>query len=465
MRRIIRNLAAVTTLAIPVLAVAEDWKYVKSISIPRPYAPIFAATTPNGDCVVTTFNNTPTAGSVDLPVIMVHDPLSENPGFYVVCKNPFAAFRGYSGVAVDSDSNYYVAADTGDNQSWIRKFLPNGKADPTFGTNGEVKPGFRVLGLDLTGKYLFTTFGFATLAQYDARTGQLLGTVAPPAGTPPNIRDIAVDPTREIIYGVAEGAVWIWKGGTFSNLSGYKIEQISEKAIKAPKAGEGIFFDAFVQRAIVPVSELSTLFSVDDKGHVSKSGIAGAGAGVRSPADAVLLADGQTLFISDMIAGDSKECSIHVMKRTAAQEEPAEESGGLPSLAAAGLIGKPGQAKAAATAPIAGGKVSWRRNFDEAFDEAKQSNKPVLLYARTSLANRCTGLENGFLQSDKFVVASKSCVPFYFDLATDSKLAQQLGIFRVPYFATFKPGGDRVGMWHGAVDTAELLKGIEDAAK
>ncbi len=455
-------------------ALAEDWEYVKSIPIPRPYAPTFAATTPSGDCVVATFNNSKTEKPVELPVILIHKPLSDTPGFYVVCTNEFSAFRGYSGIAVDSEGNFYVAADTGGADSWIRKFTPDGKRHPSFGNNGEIRPNRRVLGLDLAGDYLFATFGFGELAKYSAKTGALVGTVPAPAKDAPLIRDIAVDPTRQIIYGVALGAAWAWKGGRFDNISGYKLTRISEDALKNPKAGEGIFYDAFGDRVLLPVSELATLFAVSPSGQISKSEIKGGEGLVRSPCDAVLLADGKTLFIPDMIAGPTGECNIHVMRRVGASTEAPTGAIALPSLADAGLLKPSAPAPApsssqgagtAKAAPAPAGKITWRSNFAATLDEARQSGKPVLLYARTDVARRCGELEADFLKSDAFASAASKYLLVWFDVTSDPKLAQQLGIFKVPFIAIYRPDGERAEMWSGRIDTAEVLAKMGAHAK
>jgi DNA-binding beta-propeller fold protein YncE len=463
---------AITCVAmlVSIVARAEDWKYVKSIQIPRPYVPIFAAVTPSGDCVVATFNNIRADQPVALPVIYIHKPLSETPGFYVVCTNSFAALRGYSGVAVDSAGNYYVAADTGAEDSWIRKFRPDGKPDTSFGTNGEIRPMRRVLGLDLTGTYLFTTFNFGELACYDARTGKLVGRLpAPPKGAPP-IRDVALDPTRETIYGVANGAAWAWRGGKFNNLSGYKLERVTADTLQNPKAGEGVYFDAFGDRLLMPVSDLAALFAIDAKGNVSRSEIAGAQGVVQSPADAVLLADGETLFITDMKAGPSGECLIHVMKRMS----PVTKSAGadevtLPSLADSGLLKAAAPAGQAAAAPSATAGapagVEWRTSFNAAFEEARRTRKPVLLYGRTAAARRCQELESGFLKSPEFIKAAAQVVPFFFDVTSDAKLAQQLGIFRVPYIAIYRPDGERIEMWLGRFETSDVLAKLQQVGQ
>lgn len=448
-------------------AYGEDWSYVKSIQIPRPYTPIFAAVTPTGDCVCGTFNNTRSEGLVDLPVIYIHKPLSDSPSFYVVCTNKFPPLRGYSGVAVDSAGNYYVAADTGGDDSWIRKFKPDGKPDVAFGINGEIKPGRRVLGLDLAGNKLFTTFGFGELVCLDAQTGKVLGQVLPQSKSAPPIRDVAVDPPRELIYGVANGAAWVWRGGKFNNLMSYKLERLTEDTLKNPKAGEGVCFDAFGDRLLMPVSELATLFAVDSKGNATKSEIAGANGLVQSPSDAVLLADGETLFIPDMKPGPSGECLIHVMKRVAAvTKSVGSGEATLPSLADAGLLKPPAAASTSAQTPTSmGSEIAWKNSFDAAFNEAKATRKPVLLYARTTAARRCQDLESGFLKSPEFVKLANKTVPFYFDVTSDPKLAQQLGIFRVPFIAVYRPDGERVEMWLGRFDTADVLAKLEQLTK
>ncbi len=463
-----RAVAASLLLTWAALGGSAEWEYVKSVQIPRPYVPILAAVTPTGDCVVATFNNTRDEQPVELPVIYIHKPLTNTPSFYIVCKNKFPALRGYSGVAVDSAGCYYVSADTGGQDSWIRKFLPNGKPDPQFGVNGEVRPGRRVLGLDIAGNYLFTTFGFAELACYDARTGQLIGRVVPPEKNAPPIHDIAVDTTRELIFGVANGAAWVWRGGKFSNLAGYRLERLSEDLLKEPKVGEGVYFDAFGKQLLMAVGETTALYAADLEGKLSKSEITGGGGLVQAPADVVLLTDGETVFMPDKRPGPSGECLLHVMKRAKAVTRAAgDQEATLPSLAAAGLL-RPASTSQPQPSPVAieGSGVAWRSSFEAARDESKKVNKPIFLYARTSVAKPCQDLEANFLKSTDFAQVAAKVIPVFFDVTTDPKLAQQLGIFRVPFMALYRPDGERVELWMGKnIDTTDVLGKLSQAAR
>ncbi len=461
--------------AISSVGPAQDWQFKNTISIPPPYAPVFAATTPRGDVAVGTFNNRQQGGPVDLPVILIHQPLSATPTFFVVCRNQFGPFRGYSGLAVDAQNNYYVAADTGDDAtSWIRKFLVNGKPDVAFGQGGEVRPGRRVLGLEIAGEKLLTTLGFGQLAVLDRNTGRMVGTSAKPAPVL-YVRDLAADPARQIVYAVAQGAAWVYEGGTFDNPSGYKPRRISPNVLETPRSGEGIYFDAVARRALIPEGRSGQLLSVSDSGQTQKSAILGATSNVKSIADAVLLADGQTLFVTDSTGGENGRCSIHVMQRSGGATVAPPSGDSLASLAtvagAAPAGGAPGvvtgtanpfdAAGAAAAASPTAGTVAWRRDVRAAFQEARTSGRKLLLYARSAESKRCGEVEKDLVVSPEFAASAGNYVAAWFDVSTDPKYSQQLGIFRVPTVATFRPDGERIQMWQGKLDNAAVLDGIK----
>lgn len=447
-------LAACLMLAMPCWA--QEWRYTKTISIPPPYAPVFADTTPSGDVVVTTFNNRET-GDAELPVILIHKPLSDKPGFYVVCRNRFAPLRGYSGLAVDNEGCFYVCADTGeDASSWIRKFRRDGQPDTAFGTGGEIRPGRRVLGLDMSGDKLVTTFAFAQMVVIDRNTGRVVGTTGVPAERT-FVRDLAVDPASQRVYAVAQAAAWVYEGGTLDNPATYGIRRLSPNAMKGPRAGEGIFFDAVTKRAVIPVGQNKALLTVGAAGDVARSEISGTTEDVRSIADAVLLADGQTMFVTDSTAAANGRCSIHVMTRVAALAAAAVPGDTLEAVTSkAGL-----QTGSAATpVPVAvtpGTGVAWENNVKTGLARARAENKPMLLYARSGQSAFCAELEKDFLTSAEFVAAAARFVPVYFDVATDTKLSQELGIYRVPMVGVYSPAGDRVNVLQGRFTPQQLL--------
>lgn len=459
---IVRNVFLTAALAAVVFAAQgqEEWALARPLRLPG-YVPVFAATTPTGDVVVTTFNSSSGRGPQEIPVVLIHKPLGPGTQYFVVCRDTFDENRGYSGVAVDSEGCYFVAGDTGNPQtSFIRKHLPNGQLDAAFGAAGQVLPGKRVLGLDLTGRHLFTTLAFGELVVLDRQTGSNIGS-APPAGQNPNIRDIAVNPSNQTIYGVAQGAVWIWEGGSFDKPTGYRLRRLSEET-GVPRAGEGIAFDPASQRALMPDSKTGSLLTIGSSGPVRGSRIADPTVDRNSLADAVLMQDGSTLLVTDMTKN-----SVFIMNRTARVDTVAAGSAaGLPGLSAAGGGGDavaipslPTDAPVAAvpTAAPTGTGVAWVQSFESAKAQAAAQGKPMLLYARAEGVAQCATLEQGLLKSPEFAGAAGAYVCCFFDAGSDRQLAQQLGIFKVPAVAVYTAGGDRKAMISGTGITADSV--------
>jgi protein disulfide-isomerase len=182
---------------------------------------------------------------------------------------------------------------------------------------------------------------------------------------------------------------------------------------------------------------------------------------VRNLSDAVLLSDGETLFITDTTADSGGMCGIHVMRRAGQAAPPAADS--LPMLAAAMTPATGGAPPGMEPAPTASGTLAgvgglnWRKDASAAFDEAKRTGKPVLLYARAATSKRCDEAEKGVLASPDFAAEAAPYIAVWFDITTDPKLSQQLGIFRVPTVSVYKPSGDRLGMLQGRMTPDEVL--------
>ncbi|MCX7718896.1 MAG: thioredoxin family protein [Candidatus Sumerlaeaceae bacterium] len=458
---------------------AAEWEFVRLLRLSG-YVPVFVAVTPSGDIVVATFNSKPRPGLVDLPVVLIHKPLSAEVQYYVVCKHPFDTMRGYSGVAVDEAGNFYIAADTGNGAtSWIRRYKPDGTLDKNFGTDGEIKTGRRMLGLDLTGKFLFSTAAFGELMVFDRETGKLVGS-APRPDSPPLIRDVAVDPARQTVYGVAQGAAWVWEGGTFEKPSDYKLRRLSPN-VGEERAGEGIYFDAVSRRALMPDSRSGNLLSVSGNDGVRSSRISEPTPNYNSLADAALLTDGSTLVVTDMALN-----TIYIMKRSATVETAVAEASApapagappsespLPALApvpSSPADTPPPLAPVPAVAPIASpatdtsaGGIKWLTDYEAATAEARSARKPLLLFGAANDVPLSQEVESGYLSSPEFTDLAKHFVLCRLDVTRQRQLALKLGIFRVPYIAVYSPDGNRLVVFLGKKDGREISAKLKELA-
>lgn len=436
-------------------AAGTDWSFAKTIST-KGYTPVFLATTPTGDVAAAAFNNSKSETIV--PLILVHKPLSGEPNYFAICSWKFPAQRGFSGVAVDDQGNYYVAADTGVPATcWIRKYKANGQLDSTFARGGEISAGRRFVGLALTGKYLLSTVAFGQLVVFDKNTGAVIGSAPLPPGETPLIRDIAIDPAKKIVFGVARGAAWVWEGGSFDRPQDYTLRRLSADA-EQEAGGEGISFDPVARKVLVPHRHGGTLLTVSEDRQISKDRIIDPATQPSAVSDPVLLADGMTLFVSDM-----QNSRLYVMKRAGAAAA-AVPSGDVPSLASVvGSSPTPVQQATPAAQPAGDfgtGNVSWVRGYDKAAANASASGKPLLLYFRTAGSRRCQEMEPGYLASSEFARLAANLVPCMIDLDEEGVLGQQFGVFRVPVIALYKPNGERVEMLSGktieptAIETA-----------
>ncbi|MBX7246135.1 MAG: thioredoxin family protein [Candidatus Sumerlaeaceae bacterium] len=454
MNRSVLCLVFVSVLSVlsPGSVFSQDWRFETTIPM-QGYVVVFVSTTPTGDVVATTFNSNKNR-EANLPVILIHKPLSAQPSYHVVCQNTFPAFRGYSGIAVDKEGNYYVAADTGDGAtSWIRKFSPSGKQDMAFGEGGQIAAGKRFVGLDIFDTYLFTTAAFAELMVFDTRTGKLVGkgpAVTQNAPGTPAIRDIAVDPSKQLVYGVAAGAAWVWEGGTFDNPATYKLRRLSPDTAGV-RAGEGVYFDPVSRKVLIPENETGNLLSVGEGATFSQSNVVKPSPTENQICDVVLLQDGKTLFITDL-----RRSQIYVMKRSEGDTLPV-----LPGTVAV-ADATPTAAAPPASSTGAGG-VTWVNEYKVALRQSRDQNKPLIVFFRAPSVNLCNELEAGYLTSPEFANLASQAIVCRFDVSSDRLLAQQLGVFKVPELAIYSSKGDRLTRTSGKIDPAKVTAEFQAA--
>lgn len=455
-------------------AQAASWTSTRPLWISG-YVPVFVAATPRGDLVVTTFNSRNRPGLLDLPIVVIENPLGPGTRYLVLARAPFDSMRGYSGVAVDGEGNIYVAADTGrSDDSWIRKYRPDGTADAAFGQGGEVRTGKRMLGMAVLGNHVLSTGAFAELMVFDKETGRLAGSAPTPAPAPV-IRDIAVDEASGKIYGVAEGGVWVWEGGTPATPGSYRLRQISP-GNGGPRAGEGIGFLSTETAALVVDPRTGELVMVTPAGQTSRIKVTDETANFDSLADAAMLPGGGAVVVTDMAHN-----SLHVLRNgaivqsatTPAPTVPALTP--LPTLPVTGDAVLPPPLSAVATpavvAPVAAavpavadaGGVPWVRSFASAEAQARSEGKNLLVYARAEGVAQCTELEQGLLRSPEFAAVAANFVPCFLDVETDRATAQRLGYFKVPVISLISPTGQTMTSLMGQFGADEVMARLSSA--
>ncbi len=129
--------------------------------------------------------------------------------------------RGYGGVASDMNGAFFLTCDTGKNDTCtVRKYLPAGSPDTSFGEGGQIRPGRRCMGVDVLGHYLLLSVDWGQVQIYRSDTGAFQGTLA---AAPSNtlMHDIAIDPKSMRVFGVAQGAVLT--GGSRSPVEPHRL--------------------------------------------------------------------------------------------------------------------------------------------------------------------------------------------------------------------------------------------------
>lgn len=140
------------------------------------------------------------------------------------------------------------------------------------------------------------------------------------------------------------------------------------------------------------------------------------------------------------------------------------------SLAALALSGcgepsQPSQPSAAptATAPAATG-IAWRRgDVTDAFAEAKEQGKPVLLYWGAAWCPPCNQLKAGLFRNADFIARTRDVVPVYLDGDTPGAQAwgERFGITGYPTLIVLRPDRSEVTRLSGTGDPVQVTAALD----
>lgn len=428
----------------PVLSHA-NWVNVGKLNVP-PYYYSFVAPTPDGNLLAVTNNSTPlNTPPTEIPALLIVNPASEAPQVLELSRVSFPPQRGYGGIASDEEGNFYVSGDTGEpTTSFVYKYNKDGSPNTQFGTNGQLFPGRRCLGMDVFGPYLLVAMDWGRIWVFDRFTGKKVNEVKQ-TPTPYFVRDIAIDPKSLRIFGVAEGAIVTFGNGTPWTAQEYVFRQISPKTAEA-RSGEGISIDPLRRTVLITPIPGNILNEVQGNGQVNKYTIESAATDAHL-ADSVLSFDGQFLFVSDMRAK-----TIHVMQRNVEQIMAA--SGNVSTSGTTTSIGTTG------TVPA----PEWSLSYETVIEEARKQQRPIIVYFRNQGATE--EFETNVILTDPFNKHANDgryvCV--FEDVSKSRLLAYRFGVYRVPHISIISPNGTTAAEFTYNINADELFKTMDSVA-
>lgn len=447
-KRTANTLTASLSLLVSAISAPAQGQWVSqgTLNIPK-HSYSFLAATPSGDVLAATYNTNAAAGQTrELPALLIKDPMNVAPQVIELCRTTFDPQRGYSGIACDPTGSFFVAGDTGDaTTSFVKKFKYNGSPDTTFGKGGEIHPGHRCLGLDTIGNHLLLAVDWGQIQMYDLSTGQLRNVVKSTGSAPALVRDIAIDPKSLRLFGVAQGGLVTWGGGSPWLPEGYKFRTVVEP-MRKPRAGEGVSIDPLRRTVLITHTPGNELVEVAGNGARQTYPISSAAADSQL-SDSVLSFDGSTLFVSDLIG-----MQVHMLKRDVALVAQAMRN-------SAGPMPSP-EATLAQPAP----PVNWVKSYSEALEQARANKQPMIVYFRLGTVGKCAEVEKGILLSDDFKQRARGYVCVFENVDKDRLLAYRFGVFQVPHIVVLDPTGDTISDFRYDIVPRDLY-GAMDAGR
>lgn len=451
------------------LAADSDWRSAGTMRVP-PRLYNFLATTPQGHLIATTINSEDAGRPpANIPALLILNPTSSSPEVRELLRIPFDSNRGFSGIASNPDSTFFISGDTGDTRTgFVRKFLPDGSPDTSFGDAGVLLPGRRCLGIDVIGGNLLMAVDWGKINVYDVKTGRMTGSLPPapvPQGPPAAdalfVRDVAIDPRSMRVFGVVQGGLVTWGGGAPWEPAKYQFRELAQRTTP-PTASEGVCIDPFQRTVLITPIPGNTLVEVHGNGRLVRYPIPTAQPDTHL-VDSVISFDGTTLFISDVRARQ-----IHLMTRTNVEGAapvfvaPATVSATTTTAGASDPATSPfvatGATGAAAGTPT---PITWFESYETVVQQARQQRRPMLVYFRATGAKPSQDFENSVLKLAEFSARASRFVNVRVDAATNRRTAASFGVVRVPTVILFNGAGDSIAEFRGVIPASDLLAAMD----
>ena len=114
---------------------------------------------------------------------------------------------------------------------------------------------------------------------------------------------------------------------------------------------------------------------------------------------------------------------------------------------------------------LAGEGINWIHDYQSGLDQARQSDKSMMLFFTADWCPPCIELKKQVFTDAGVVDASKSLVNIYIDVDQKRQIMRAHRVRGIPAVFFLDPKGDKIGVFKGPRNAKNFIKFMRAAAK
>ena len=116
-------------------------------------------------------------------------------------------------------------------------------------------------------------------------------------------------------------------------------------------------------------------------------------------------------------------------------------------------------------AELAGEGISWIHDYQNGIDEARQTDKSMMLFFSADWCPPCVEIKKRVFTDTGVIDASKSLVNIYIDVDQKRQIMRAHRVRGIPAILFLNPNGEKIGQLGGPRNAKNFVKHMKAAAK